>query len=76
MSSPLLFDIADTILTIMTAQPKPEALPPPMTREQVLAQPLYPADCMTTRDGLVMTCNAAFRQDLKRSDLVEERKQK
>ena len=74
MSSPLLFDIVDTILEIVTAQPKPEALPPPMTLEQVLVQPLYSADCMTTRDGLMMTCNAAFRQDLQRSDLIEERK--
>jgi len=72
MDYPIIFDILDTLLVIATAPA--EKLPPPMTRQEVLTQQLYSADCETTRDGIKMTCQAAFEQDLQRAYYWEDTK--
>ena len=48
MEPRLLYDVADLLLGIMLTSP-PVNLPPPMTRQEVYAQKLYAADCLTTR---------------------------
>ena len=73
MDFPVLYDIIDAVIQITIVNP-PVRLPPPMTRAEVAAQHLYADDCMTTRDGIAMTCETAFQQDLNRAYAFEERK--
>jgi len=75
MEPSLLYDVADLLLGIMLTSP-PVALPPPMTRAEVAAQHLFADDCLTTRDGILMTCEAAFQQDLNRAYTFEEENKK
>ena len=71
---PIIFDVLDMALTIVTGVPY-EKPPPPMTQQEVLAQKLYADDCLTTRDGIEMACQAAFEQDVKRGFEFDESKQ-
>ena len=75
MEPGLLYDVADLLLGIMLTSP-PVNLPPPMTRAEVAAQHLFADDCLTTRDGIPMTCEAAFQQDLNRAYAFEEENKK
>lgn len=75
MEPGLLYDVADLLLGIMLTSP-PVNLPPPMTRQEVYAQKLYAADCLTTRKGVEMSCEAAFHQDLNRAYAFEEENKK
>jgi len=74
MSSPVLFDILDVLLSFTFTNP-PERLPPPMARAEVMTQQLYTDDCTTMRDGIELTCQAAFAQDLQRAYKLEEKTQ-
>ena len=75
MEPGLLYDVADLLLGIMLTSP-PVNLPPPMTRQEVAAQHLHADDCRTTRDGIELSCEAAFQQDLNRAYAFEEGKKK
>jgi len=70
MSSLLIFDILDAILSVAIAPLSPEQLPPPMTRTEVFAQQLYTDDCTTTRDG-VDNLHAFYNHWLRQAHLVE-----
>ena len=75
MEPSLLYDVADLLLGIMLTSP-PVNLPPPMTRQEVYAQKLYAADCLTTRKSVEMSCEAAFHQDLDQAYDIEEKVKK
>lgn len=75
MEPGLLYDVADLLLGIMLTSP-PVNLPPPMTRAEVAAQHMFADDCLTTRDGILMTCEAAFQQDLDQAYDIDEKVKK
>ena len=62
--------LGDVIVSLIGAGP----LQAPMTKAEVYAQHLYTDDCQTTRDGIAMSCQAAFIQDLDRAYAFDERK--
>ena len=55
--------LTDLLIGIITSA-QVAALPPPMTQAEVRAQVLYTDDCVTTRSGVTLTCQAAFIHDL------------
>ena len=71
MDANLTYELADLLLGIMLTNP-PVNLPPPMTQQEVYSQKLYSADCLTTRKGVEMSCEAAFHQDLDQAYLLEK----
>lgn len=70
MDATLTYELADLLLGIMLTNP-PVNLPPPMTQQEVYSQRLYAADCLTTRKGVAMSCEAAFHQDLDQAYALE-----